>query len=59
MIDLIISWESRPAAAQTSMSSLHREISKKHTVAGRLRRTVARAPITIKHAFPTANKLAI
>jgi hypothetical protein len=43
MIDLIILWESPPAAAQTLMSSLHRQISKKHTVAGRPRRIVARA----------------
>ncbi|CAN7365942.1 hypothetical protein LJR034_002021 [Caballeronia sp. LjRoot34] len=59
MLDPVISYESRPAVGHALMSPLDSSISKKHTAAGRPRHTVPRVPSAIKHAFPTANKLAI
>jgi hypothetical protein len=58
MIDLIICHEGH---RRPSIHCCSRQISEsaKNVSFGRLRRTVPPAPNAIKHAFPTANKLAI
>ncbi|WP_158934580.1 hypothetical protein [Burkholderia sp. S171] len=51
--------ESDAPVVQALMCSLDSYASKKHTVAGRLRRIVPRARTALEHALPAANKLAI